>query len=80
MIELAQQHEQSKRKRDALHEQMTREASQPVGRATAVCGIACNNRRQDFLKRVPGLYAGERPARIASETRKHRECLERHDH
>ena len=27
MIELAQQHEQSKRRRDALHEQMTREAA-----------------------------------------------------
>jgi len=27
MIKLAQQHEQSKRRRDALHEQMTREAA-----------------------------------------------------
>ena len=54
MIELAQQHEQSRRKRDALHEQMVRDAA---------------NRRHDrrslrhrlqrsaakLLKRVPGL-------------------------
>ena len=56
MIELAEQHEQAKRRRDALHEQMVREAA---------------NRRQDgrglrhrlqqsaakLLKRVPGLAA-----------------------
>ena len=58
MIELAQQHEQSKRRRDALHEQMVREVAD---RRTGRCGL--RHRLQQsaakLLKRVPGFAAGK---------------------
>ena len=58
MIELAQQHEQSKRRRDALREQMVREVTdrRPVRRGL-------RHRLQQsgakLLKRVPGFAAGK---------------------
>ncbi len=56
MIELAEQHEQSKRKRDALHEQMTREAA---SRLPGHRGL--RHRLQQsavkLLRHVPGLVA-----------------------
>jgi hypothetical protein len=58
MIELAQQHEQSKRRRDALRDQMVREVTdrQPVRRGL-------RHRLQQsgakLLKRVPGFAAGK---------------------
>ena len=58
MIELAQQHEQSKRRRDALHEQMVREVAD---RRTGRRGL--RHRLQQsaakLLKRVPGFTAGK---------------------
>jgi len=59
MIELAEQHEQAKRRRDALHEQMVREAA---GRRHVRRGL--RHRLQQsaakLLKRVPGLVT-EKP-------------------
>jgi uncharacterized membrane protein YgaE (UPF0421/DUF939 family) len=58
MIELAQQHEQSKRRRDALRDQMVREVTdrRPVHRGL-------RHRLQQsavkLLKRVPGFAAGK---------------------
>ncbi len=53
MIELAQQHEHSKRKRDALREQMTHEAmSQGAGHRGLRHRLQRSAAR--FLKRVPG--------------------------
>ena len=58
MIELAQQHEQSKRRRDALRDQMVREVSnrRPVR-------LGLRHRLQQsgakLLKRVPGFAAGK---------------------
>jgi hypothetical protein len=59
MIELAEQHEQSKRKRDALHEQMTREAA---NRLPGRRGLRHRLQRSaaNILKRVPG-FAAEKP-------------------
>jgi hypothetical protein len=58
MIELAKQHEQSKRRRDALREQMVREVTdrRPVRR-----GLRHRLQRSaaKFLKRVPGFAAGK---------------------
>jgi len=58
MIELAQQHEQSKRRRDAVHEQMVREIT---GRRTVRRGL--RHRLQQsaakLLKRVPGFPVGK---------------------
>ena len=56
MIELAQQHEQSKRKRDALREQMTRAVTD---RAPGRHGLRHRLRRSaaNILKRVPGFAA-----------------------
>jgi seryl-tRNA synthetase len=53
MIELAQQHEQSKRKRDALREQMTRAAA---NRLPGRHGLRHRLQRSaaELLKRVPG--------------------------
>jgi len=57
MIELAQQHEQTKRRRDALHEQMAREAAD---RRPVRHGLRHRLRRSaaKLLKRVPGFSAG----------------------
>jgi hypothetical protein len=58
MIEVAKQHEQSKRRRDALREQMVREVTdrRPVRR-----GLRHRLQRSaaKFLKRVPGFAAGK---------------------
>jgi hypothetical protein len=58
MIELAEQHEQSKRRRDALRELMAREVidRQPVRR-----GLRHRLQRSaaKLLKRVPGFAAGK---------------------
>jgi hypothetical protein len=58
MIELAQQHEQSKRRRDALRDQMVREVigQQPVRR-----GLRHRLQRSGvkLLKRVPGFATGK---------------------
>ena len=53
MIELAQQHEQTKRRRDALREQMVREAfdRQPVSRSLR---HRLQQSAAKLLKRVPG--------------------------
>jgi len=53
MIELARQHEQSKRKRDALHDQMTRTAA---SRMPGHRGLRHRLQRSaaKLLKRVPG--------------------------
>jgi hypothetical protein len=59
MIELAQQHEQSKRRRDALREQMLREVTdrRPVRRGLR---HRLQQSAAKLLKRVPGL-AAEKP-------------------
>ena len=58
MIELAQQHEQSKRRRDALRDQMVREVTdrRPVRR-----GLRHRLQRSaaKLLNRVPGFAAGK---------------------
>jgi hypothetical protein len=58
MIELAQQHEQSKRRRDALREQMVREVTgrQPVRRGLR---HRLQQSAAKLLKRVPGFAAGK---------------------
>ena len=60
MIELAQQHEHSKRKRDALREQMTREA---MSRSTGHRGLRHRLQRSAarLLKRVPGFARRNQP-------------------
>ncbi|MFZ0827686.1 MAG: hypothetical protein WAO02_09715 [Verrucomicrobiia bacterium] len=56
MIELAQQHEHSKRRRDALREQMTHAAGNRLPRHR---GLRHRLQRSaaKFLKRVPGFAA-----------------------
>ena len=58
MIELAQQHEQSKRRRDALHEQMVREVAD---RRSVRRGLRHRLQKSaaKLLKRVPGFAAGK---------------------
>jgi hypothetical protein len=58
MIELAQQHEQTKRRRDALREQMVREV---VDQRPARRGLRHRLQRSatKLLKRVPGFAAGK---------------------
>jgi hypothetical protein len=58
MIELAQQHEQSKRRRDALRDQMVREVTD---RRPARRGLRHRLQRSaaKLLKRVPGFAAGK---------------------
>jgi hypothetical protein len=58
MIELAQQHEQSKRRRDALREQMVREVTdrRPVRRGLR---HRLQKSAAKLLKRVPGFAAGK---------------------
>jgi len=58
MIELAQQHEQSKRRCDALREQMVREVT---GRRPVRRGLRHRLQQSGakFLKRVPGFAAGK---------------------
>ncbi len=58
MIELAQQHEQSKRRRDALRDQMVREVTdrRPVRRGLR---HRLQQSAAKLLKRVPGFAAGK---------------------
>jgi hypothetical protein len=58
MIELAQQHEQSKRRRDALRDQMVREVidRRPVRRGLR---HRLQQSAAKLLKRVPGFAAGK---------------------
>ena len=58
MIELAQQHEQSKRRRDALREQMVREVTdrRPVRRGLR---HRLQQSAAKLLKRVPGFAPGK---------------------
>jgi len=58
MIELAQQHEQSKRRRDALREQMVREV---IDRRPVRRGLRHRLQQSGakLLKRVPGLAVGK---------------------
>ena len=59
MIELAQQHEQSKRRRDALHEQMVREVINHRHRRRG-WRHHLQQSAAKLLKRVPG-FAAEKP-------------------
>ncbi len=64
MIELAQQHEQTKRRRDALREQMVREVTgkRPVRRGLR---HRLQQSAAKLLQRVPGLTAGK-PSSVSS--------------
>jgi hypothetical protein len=68
MIELAQRHEQTRRRRDALHEQMVREV---VGRRHHRRGWRhrLHQSAAKFLKRVPGLT----PEKNGSDPFNHRQ-------
>ncbi len=70
MIELAQQYEQAKRQRDALHEQMVHEAA---GRRHDRRGLRHRLQRSAarLLKRVPG-FAPEKTSPARSTTNHHR--------
>jgi hypothetical protein len=72
MIELAQQHEQSKRKRDALREQMTFEAA---NRIPGHRGLRHRLQRSAarWLKRVPG-FAPEKTGPATANTRELLSC------
>ena len=75
MIELARQHEHTKRRRDALHEQMARETAD---RQHDRRGLRHRLQRSAarLLKRVSGL-AAEKPGPAASN---HKHTLKKHDH
>ncbi|HTY87812.1 MAG TPA: hypothetical protein VMB80_10135 [Candidatus Acidoferrum sp.] len=72
MIELAQQHERTRRRRDALHEQLAHDAAR---RRHERDGWRHRLQRSaaNFLKRVPGL-AVEKPALAALNDKQPSSC------
>jgi len=75
MIELARQHEHAKRRRDALHEQMAREAADRQHDRRSLRHRLQRSAAR-LLKRVSGLTA-EKPEPGASN---HKRSLKKHDH
>jgi seryl-tRNA synthetase len=63
MIELSQQHEQTKRERDALRKQVARERAQQL-RSRRSFRHHLHRSAEKILKRMPATFGNRRPATI----------------